>query len=94
MSNEYQNITLESLESGIRLLTVNRPKQMNALNTETIEALAAAIQQVAVDTKASVLLITGAGDKAFIAGADISEFQGVASLEARALSQAGQLILR
>jgi enoyl-CoA hydratase len=93
MNKKYQNITLENLDSGIKVLTVNRPKQMNALNTETITELAAAVQLVADDVNASVLLITGAGEKAFIAGADISEFQGVGSLEARALSQVGQVIL-
>ncbi|MGP1609940.1 MAG: enoyl-CoA hydratase-related protein, partial [Burkholderiales bacterium] len=65
----YQNLLLEQPEPGIYLLTVNRPQALNALNAATLAELAQAVAQVAADAAARVLLITGAGDKAFVAGA-------------------------
>ncbi len=90
MNTKYQNITLEQPGDGIYCLTVNRPKQMNSLNQDTIGELAAAIATVKADKQARVLLFTGAGEKAFVAGADISQFKGLGSLKARELGLAGQ----
>ncbi len=90
MNTHYENITLEHLGDGIYCLTVNRPKQMNSLNQDTIGELAAAITTVRADKQARVLLFTGVGDKAFIAGADISQFKELGSLKARELGLAGQ----
>lgn len=91
----YQNIILEHAESGkIGVLTVNRPKALNALNAATLDELAHAIACVAEDADARVLLITGAGDKAFIAGADISAMQGMSALEAQAFSEKGQRVMQ
>jgi enoyl-CoA hydratase len=72
---DYQNIILEQREPGIYLLTLNRPKALNALNAATLDELAAAIAVVGADAQARVLLVTGAGEKAFVAGADIAEMQ-------------------
>ena len=69
----YKNLLLEQPEPGIYLLTVNRPQALNALNAATLAELSLAIAEIAADTAARVLLVTGAGDKAFVAGADISE---------------------
>jgi enoyl-CoA hydratase len=68
----YENLILEPVEHGIYRLTFNRPRALNALNPETLAELGAALAQVAADAAARALLVTGAGDKAFVAGADIS----------------------
>jgi len=90
MTTQYQNIILEQRGEGIYLLTVNRPRQLNALSADTICELAEAISVVKADKQARVLLFTGAGEKAFIAGADINQFKGLSPLGARELGYAGQ----
>src|SRR5262249_1870382 len=68
----YQNIRLET-EGQIATLTVDRPQARNALNTATLQELEAALRAVASNSRIRVLIVTGAGDKAFVAGADIAE---------------------
>ncbi len=85
----YQNILLEQPETGIYLLTVNRPNALNALNSATLKEIGAAADRVARDSQALVLLVTGAGDRAFVAGADISEMQDFTPAEAEAFSARG-----
>ncbi len=89
----YQNVILEQAEPGIYVLTVSRPKALNALNAATLGELADAVAQVAQDAHARVLLVTGAGDKAFVAGADISEMQSMSPLEAQAFSAQGTRVM-
>ena len=89
----YQNILLELPEPGIHLLTVNRPKALNALNAATLDEIAAAVKQVAADESARVLLVTGAGEKAFVAGADISEMKDATIEQGRALSEKGMQVM-
>jgi len=89
----YQNLLLEQAEPGIYLLSVNRPKALNALNAATLEELQRAAAQVAADAAARVLLVTGAGDKAFVAGADISEMQSLTADQARAFSEKGMQVM-
>lgn len=89
----YQNLLLEQPESGIYLLTVNRPQALNALNAATLDELTQAVTQVATDTAARVLLVTGAGDKAFVAGADISEMRQLTAGQARAFSEKGMQVM-
>lgn len=89
----YQNLLLEQPESGIYLLTVNRPQALNALNTATLHELTQAVAQVAGDAAARVLLVTGAGDKAFVAGADISEMQQLTADQARTFSEQGMRVM-
>jgi enoyl-CoA hydratase len=89
----YQNILLEQREAGIYLLTLNRPRALNALNAATLDELMRAIGQVAADEAARVLLITGAGEKAFVAGADIAEMQKYTVEEARAFSEKGMRVM-
>ena len=93
MSTQYKNILLEQPEAGIYCLTFNRPKQLNALSQQTIQEFSNAVAVIESDQQVRVLLLTGAGDKAFVAGADISQFQGLSTLEARALALAGQSVL-
>lgn len=89
----FQNVLLDQPEAGIYLLTVNRPKALNALNSATLNEIAQAVEQVAADESARVLLVTGAGDKAFVAGADISEMQNFTSEEGEAFSARGSRAL-
>ena len=90
----YQHVTLEQAEPGIHLLTLNRPKALNALNAATLDELASAIAEVAADADARVLMVTGAGDKAFVAGADIAEMQGFTPRAAHAFSEKGARVMQ
>ena len=74
-----KNILVERREA-IAVLTVNRPRALNALNTETLIELEQALREIESDDSVRVLIITGMGEKAFIAGADIGE---MAELDAR-----------
>jgi enoyl-CoA hydratase len=85
----YRNITLERPEAGICLLTVCRPKALNALDSATLEELARALASIAADEGVRALLVTGAGEKAFVAGADIGEMKNFSPREARAFSESG-----
>ena len=89
----YKNLLLEQPEPGIYLLTVNRPQAMNALNAATLAELSLAIAEIAADTAARVLLVTGAGDKAFVAGADISEMVDCSADQAQAFSEKGMQVM-
>jgi enoyl-CoA hydratase len=86
---EYKNIQIESSE-GICTLTINRQQQLNALNRATIDELDRALNEVEKDKGVRVLIITGSGEKAFVAGADIKEFADFSVEEGRALSADGQ----
>ena len=90
----YANVVLEELEPGIFLITVNRPKALNALNGETLDEIAHALAAVGANPAARVLLVTGAGDKAFVAGADIAQMQSFSSAEAQAFSEKGNRTFR
>ncbi len=90
----YENILLEEREAGIFVLTINRPKAYNALNEATLREIGAAIDAVGANSDARVLLITGAGDKAFIAGADIKEMAGKNAMEGKLFSELGTSTLR
>lgn len=89
----FQNILLEQPEPGIYLLTVNRPKALNALNAAALDGIASAIAQIAADNGARVLLMTGAGEKAFVAGADIAEMQNATMEQAREFSEQGMRVM-
>jgi enoyl-CoA hydratase len=91
---DYRNILLEQPEAGVHLLTVNRPKSLNALNAETLDEIAHALARVAEDASARALLVTGAGDKAFVAGADIAQMQSFGPAEAQAFSERGHRTFR
>ena len=89
----FQNILLEQPEAGIYLLTVNRPKALNALNAATLDEIATAVMAVAGDAAARVLLITGAEEKAFVAGADIAGMQNMSLERAREFSENGTRVM-
>lgn len=71
-------------------ITVNRPQALNALNCDTLEELRAAVLDAESDPAVRVLLITGSGAKAFVAGADIAQMRGLSPLEGRDMTMLGQ----
>jgi enoyl-CoA hydratase len=89
----YANITLSEVESGIHLLTVDRPRALNALDSATLDELADAVAQVRGNAAARALLVTGAGDKAFVAGADIAEMERYTPEQARSFSERGMALM-
>ncbi len=80
-------------ENSSAIVQINRPKKLNALNRETIEELGSAIDVLSEDKDIRVIIITGAEDKAFVAGADIAEFAKFSKKEGQQLAQWGQDIL-
>lgn len=87
------NILLEK-HDGIGVITVNRPEHLNALDRETVEELAEVIERAAADDEIKVIILTGAGDKAFVAGGDIAFMQDLTAVEARTFARFGQGVLR
>lgn len=85
---------LYALQDGIATITVNRPEKLNALNTTVIAELGQAIDAAGADPGVHGVILTGAGPKAFIAGADISELASQTPLEGKARSLAGQAVFR
>jgi len=87
-----ENVLYE-VKGAIAYVTVNRPKVLNALNTRTWADLRAAFEQAREDPAVRGVILTGAGDKAFIAGADISELAHLTAVEAQHSSRFGQEVL-
>lgn len=85
----YRNLLFEK-EGSIGLLTINRPQVLNALNRETMTEISQVVGKIATDPEVAVLIITGAGEKSFVAGADISEMRTLSALEGRAWSKFSQ----
>lgn len=88
----YQNI-LSEYANGITTITINRPKKLNALNKATIEELHKAFKDADNSKETKVIIITGSGDKAFVAGADISEFAHFGVEDGGRLAAQGQDLL-
>lgn len=89
---KFQNI-LSKTENGITTITINRPSKLNALNRETIQELHDAFEEAEDSSKTKVVIITGSGEKAFVAGADISEFADFSTEEGGKLAAKGQELL-
>lgn len=90
---EYANIRIEK-RAQVALIILDRPKALNALNAATMIELESALGKLAADTGVRALLITGAGDRAFAAGADIREIAALSPDEGRAFSLRGQSTFR
>ena len=88
----FNNILTE-FNDGITTITINRPSKLNALNKETIQELHDALKEADQDADTLVIILTGSGEKAFVAGADISEFAHFSVKEGRQLSAEGQKLL-
>ena len=86
---EYSTI-LTDLSEGIFTIIINRPDKLNALNKDVIEDLSRALNEVYSDKQIRAAIITGSGPKAFVAGADISEFTSLNADEGSALAERGQ----
>jgi enoyl-CoA hydratase len=97
MSSPVTALTLKNVlyekKGAIAYVTLNRPKALNALNQQTWEDLRAAFEDARDDAEVRGVILTGAGDKAFIAGADISELANVTAIEAQNSSSYGQAVL-
>lgn len=76
-------------EGSVEIITINRPDKLNALNKATIAELGSAITDAAASKEVTAIVITGSGEKAFVAGADIAEFANYSKEEGKALSQKG-----
>lgn len=87
--NNYETLLAE-IDNGICTITINRPDKLNALNSTVIEELGKAMDEVYTNTEIKAAIITGAGPKAFVAGADISGFSGLSKEEGMALAKKGQ----
>ena len=88
----YRNLEIGN-RGAVRTIVVNRPDKLNALNRDTLNELAIAFAQAAQDDAVRVVVLTGAGEKAFVAGADIAEMNGYTPVQAQGFSRAGQRLM-
>lgn len=90
---ELKNVILEK-EGNVAIVTINRPKALNALNSETLKELDTVVDTLENDQDIYAVIITGAGDKAFIAGADITEMKDLSTMGGRTFSILGNRVFR
>lgn len=88
----FENLIVER-DGAIAIVTINRPKVLNALNTPTMDELAAAMGELAADEAVRAIVLTGAGEKSFVAGADINELAKQTPVGGRDHAQRGQRVL-
>ena len=88
-----KNLLVQKAE-GVATITINRPEKLNALNQQTLMELHDAMRDVQEDQAVRVIVLTGAGDKAFVAGADISEIQKLTATDAHQFASQGQALMR
>ena len=88
----YENILI-STENNIATITINRPTKLNALNKATIQELHSAFEAAEKNETIRVIILTGSGEKAFVAGADIAEFANFSVTEGAQLAKQGQELL-
>lgn len=89
----FENL-LTSIENNILTITINRPDKLNALNKKTVEEIRVAVKSGEVNSDVKAIIITGAGPKSFVAGADIAEFVGLSVDQGKALARAGQDVFK
>lgn len=85
----YENIIVLT-EQQLAVITINRPQSLNALNAQTISELSSALDELRENREIRVVILTGSGEKSFVAGADIKEFSNFGSVEAEELARSGQ----
>ncbi len=86
---DYKNIIF-GVSDGIATITFNRPKSLNALNADLLDEFVAALDQIEADEEIRVLILTGAGEKSFVAGADITQLATFNALQAKLFARKGQ----
>lgn len=84
----YENILLDK-QDNTTVITINRPESLNALNAQTIKELSSALDELNADTSCRVIILTGSGEKSFVAGADIKEFSDFGQEKAEELARNG-----
>ncbi len=89
---EYENILCEK-KGAAAIVTINRPKALNALNLQTLEELLHCFTELKDDTETSVIILTGGGEKSFVAGADISHMKNLDTLQAKHFATLGHKVL-
>ena len=89
---EYKNIVVQ-VKEGIATITFNRPEVLNALNGDLLKEFSHVLDEIAADEDISGLILTGAGEKAFVAGADIREFPTFNALKAKSFSETGHILM-
>lgn len=89
--SEYTNLLFE-VEDGIGIVTINRPKALNALNAATMNELDRLCDEIAKDVSVKAVIVTGGGDRSFVAGADITEMQNMTALEGREWGKYAQAV--
>ncbi len=94
MSQSYQTISLEMDDRGIAKIIINRPDKLNALNDQVLNELAEVFKEIQINHEIKAVLLTGSGEKAFVAGADIKELAGLDERSGRMASQKGQQIFQ
>jgi enoyl-CoA hydratase len=87
----FENILFEE-KNGVAVVTVNRPQKLNALNIKTIEELKTVFEEISISKELRAVVLTGSGEKAFVAGADISELNRLAPIEAKEFALNGQSV--
>jgi enoyl-CoA hydratase len=88
----FENL-LWSVQDGVGVVTVNRPKSLNALDSRTVQELAQVVEAARSDASLRALVVTGAGEKAFVAGADIAQMSGLSAIEGRRFADLGHRAL-
>lgn len=87
------NTIIIEKENQIATVTINRPESLNALNKETLEELLVCFTELSLDDNTKVIILTGSGEKAFVAGADISFMQNLTAHESRKFGKLGHLVM-
>ena len=89
---DFQNLKLETAD-GIATVTIDRPQSLNALNRDVVRELECALFELELDAAVKVVIITGAGEKSFVAGADVKETEPMDSVQAHAFARTGQRVM-
>jgi enoyl-CoA hydratase len=91
MNQKFENLLVER-DGSVVVLKINRPRNLNALNTKTLKEIECFLFELAADKTATALVITGGGEKSFVAGADIAEMKEMGPIEADSFATLGQRI--
>ncbi|MBD2715732.1 enoyl-CoA hydratase/isomerase family protein [Microvirga sp. STR05] len=88
----YHNLLCQTSTSGVLTITIHRPAKLNALNNDTVSELQTCVAAALADTAVRAILLTGAGERAFVAGADIAEIAGLTAATSRRFAERGQSV--